>query len=103
MARAISRSDAIRRVSVLLLTSSALGLSSIAMAQDPPAAPPAAGPAPVEAGDIIVTATKRSERLQDVPISIPALGTQTLEQHQVSSFDDYQKLLPSRNSQSFWP
>jgi len=95
-----------RCVSTLLLTTSAFGLSSLAAAQDPPAAPPAAaptGPAPVEAGDIIVTATKRSERLQDVPISIQALGTQTLEQHQVSSFDDYQKLLPSVSSQSFGP
>jgi iron complex outermembrane receptor protein len=93
-----------RRTSALLLTSTAIGLSSAAVAQDPPAAPPpAATPAPPEAGDIIVTATKRSERLQDVPISIQALGTQTLEQHNVSSFDDYQKLLPSVSSQSFGP
>ena len=42
-------------------------------------------------------------QLQDVPISIQALSTQTLEQHQVSSFDDYQKLLPSVSSQSFGP
>ncbi len=70
---------AVRRASALLLTTTAIGWSGIAAAQDPPAAGAPAvaptGPAPVEAGDIIVTATKRSERLQDVPISIQALGS----------------------------
>src|SRR4051812_2562989 len=104
MARATVNGAAARRTSVLLLTSTALGLSSIAAAQDPPAPPPTGGaPAGVQPGDIIVTATKRSERLQDVPISIQALSNQTLEQHEVSSFDDYQKLLPSVSSQSFGP
>jgi len=54
-------------------------------------------------GDIIVTAQKRSETLQSVPISIQALGTATLAQHQVASFDDYAKLLPSVSYQSFGP
>lgn len=91
-----------RRTTALLLTSTALGLSGMAAAQAPPPPAPTANPGP-QPGDIVVTATKRSERLQDVPISIQALGTQTLEQHQVSSFDDYQKLLPSVSSQSFGP
>ncbi|MBF5089464.1 TonB-dependent receptor plug domain-containing protein [Novosphingobium sp. NBM11] len=53
--------------------------------------------------DIVVTATKRSERLQDVPISIQALGNTELDQRQVQSFDDYAKLLPSVSFQSFGP
>jgi iron complex outermembrane recepter protein len=53
--------------------------------------------------DIIVTAQKREQNLQDVPISIQALGQSKLENAQVSSFDDYQKLLPSVTSQSFGP
>lgn len=52
---------------------------------------------------IIVTAQKRSENLQNVPISIQALGAAKLEQHQVQSFDDYAKLLPSVSFQSFGP
>ncbi|QCI94494.1 TonB-dependent receptor [Novosphingobium sp. EMRT-2] len=52
---------------------------------------------------IIVTAQKRSENLQNVPISIQALGSQNLEQHQVASFDDYAKMLPSVSFQSFGP
>jgi outer membrane receptor protein involved in Fe transport len=51
-------------------------------------------------GDIIVTAQKRSENLQDVPISIQALGTERLEQLNVASFTDYTKLAPSVSFQT---
>ena len=43
----------------------------------------------------MVTAQKRTENLQDVPVSIQALSTAKLEQLHVSSFDDYAKFLPS--------
>lgn len=52
---------------------------------------------------IIVTAQKRSENLQNVPISIQAFSGAKLEQHQVATFDDYAKLLPSVSFQSFGP
>lgn len=52
---------------------------------------------------IIVTAQKRSESLQEVPISIQAFTGATLDQHQVASFDDYAKMLPSVSFQSFGP
>jgi iron complex outermembrane receptor protein len=62
---------------------------------------------PVDAGagdgEIIVTAQKRSESIQKVPISLQAIGTATLEQHQVNNVDDYVKLLPSVSYQSFGP
>jgi iron complex outermembrane recepter protein len=45
--------------------------------------------------EIVVTAQKRTESLQNVPLSITALGTATLEEQHVASFDDYAKLLPS--------
>ena len=44
---------------------------------------------------IIVTAQKRQENLQDVPLSITALGTAKLEELHVTDFDDYAKFLPS--------
>lgn len=44
---------------------------------------------------VTVTAQKRSENLQEVPISIQVLGTQKLAEMNVSDFDDYAKLLPS--------
>lgn len=53
--------------------------------------------------EIIVTATKRSDTLQNVPISLQVLSTAALEQNQVTSFDDYAKLLPSVSYQSFGP
>jgi outer membrane receptor protein involved in Fe transport len=53
--------------------------------------------------EIVVTAEKRSEDLQKVPISLQVLGGATLEQHQVASFDDYAKLLTSLSYQSLGP
>lgn len=45
--------------------------------------------------EIVVTATKRAENLQDVPLSIQALGNAKLEELHVTNFDDYVKYLPS--------
>ncbi|MEZ6024304.1 MAG: TonB-dependent receptor plug domain-containing protein, partial [Hyphomonadaceae bacterium] len=44
--------------------------------------------------EIIVTAQKRSENLQTVPISITALGADTLEASGVSTLDDVTRLAP---------
>jgi outer membrane receptor protein involved in Fe transport len=44
---------------------------------------------------VVVTAQKRSENLQDVPVSIQAMGEAKLEQLQISNFVDYVKYLPS--------
>ncbi|MDB6083733.1 MAG: TonB-dependent receptor, partial [Gammaproteobacteria bacterium] len=53
--------------------------------------------------EVVVTAQKRSEDLQKVPISMQVLGGEKLEQLQVSSFDDYAKFLPSVSFQSLGP
>ncbi len=45
--------------------------------------------------EVVVTAQKRSENLQDVPVSIQALGEAKLEQLQIANFVDYVKYLPS--------
>ncbi|WP_374608302.1 TonB-dependent receptor [Thermomonas sp.] len=44
---------------------------------------------------ITVTAQKREENLQKVPISLQVLGNTQLEQQNISDFDDYAKLIPS--------
>ena len=44
---------------------------------------------------ITVTAQKRVENLQKVPISLQVLGNAQLEQQNVSDFDDYAKMIPS--------
>lgn len=57
----------------------------------------------VDDNDIVVTAQKRSENIQDVPASISAFGTATLERFNVSSFADVQKLVPSLSFQTSQP
>ncbi|MBM2854894.1 MAG: TonB-dependent receptor, partial [Steroidobacteraceae bacterium] len=46
-------------------------------------------------GEVIVTAQKREQSLQDVPISIDALGEQKLDELNVQNFKDYVQFLPS--------
>ena len=46
-------------------------------------------------GTVTVTAQKREENLQKVPISLQVLGNEQLEQQNVQSFNDYAKLIPS--------
>jgi outer membrane receptor protein involved in Fe transport len=45
--------------------------------------------------EVVVTAQKRAENMQDVPISIDAIGTEKLEQLNISNFTDYVRMLPS--------
>src|SRR5690606_24549325 len=67
-------------------------LASPALAQ-PPVAEPTVTEAP--AGDvIIVTATKREESLQDVPLVVTAIGAQLLEDAGVDDIRDLQILTP---------
>ncbi len=53
--------------------------------------------------EIVVTAQKRSERLQDVPISVQAFETAKLEELHIKDFEDYAKFLPNVSFQSFGP
>jgi outer membrane receptor protein involved in Fe transport len=53
--------------------------------------------------EITVTAQKRTEDLQKVPISIQVLGGERLQELQVQSFDDYAKYLPSVSYVSLGP
>lgn len=93
MRKAISRTG----LAGTLLATTALGWTVPAMAQD------AAEEESVDNGEIIVTAQRRSESLQKVPVSIQALGEEYLDNQNVANFDDYAKLLPSVGFQSFGP
>ena len=87
-----------------LLASTILCSTGAAFAQETPAGqaprPPAAES---DETNIIVTATRREENLQDVPVAITALGAQTLEQLQVDDFADYAQLVPSLSSNQLAP
>ncbi|KQS02328.1 TonB-dependent receptor [Sphingomonas sp. Leaf357] len=88
-----------RRAALSALLASA-ALSAPAFAQDVPATPAAAAE---DSGDIVVTAQKREENLQDVPVSIQALGTRKLDQLNISNFAEFSQLLPSVAFQSQQP
>jgi outer membrane receptor protein involved in Fe transport len=53
--------------------------------------------------EILVTATKREERLQDVPISVTALSTQRIEELGIVDFDSYAQMLPNLSYKSVGP
>ena len=49
--------------------------------------------------EVVVTAQKRTEDLQNVPLSITAIGTEQLERLNIQKSDDYIRFLPSVTSQ----
>ncbi|MCH8073875.1 MAG: TonB-dependent receptor [Proteobacteria bacterium] len=53
--------------------------------------------------EIIVTAAKREQNLQDVPVSIQVLNNQQLENLNVRSFEDYIDMLPTVSYDSSGP
>jgi iron complex outermembrane receptor protein len=52
---------------------------------------------------VIVTAQRRTENIQDVPISMQALTSQTMRQLNIQTFDDYVKYLPNVTAASNGP
>ena len=50
-------------------------------------------------GEVIVTSQKRTESLQNVPISVDALGQEKMEELNVKNFKDYVQFLPSVSMQ----
>jgi iron complex outermembrane receptor protein len=94
------------RASLGFLASTMLCGSGAAFAQgNPPTNPAPTGQAQQQddEANIVVTATRRAENLQDVPIAITALGTQTLDELQIDNFDDYARFVPSLSYRSLGP
>ncbi|WP_460876157.1 TonB-dependent receptor [Rhodanobacter koreensis] len=94
------RTQRVRLVRLPLATAICLAMAVPAFAQDaaPPAsstATPPAKPKTTTLGVVTVTAQKRTENLQKVPISINVLAADQLEALQVQNFNDYVKYLPS--------
>ncbi len=53
--------------------------------------------------EVTVTASKRAENLQDVPIAVTALDSQALDRMQIRSFNDYAQQIPSLSFTSSRP
>ena len=84
---------------LVLLSTSVLSLAAPAAAlaadQPAPAAPAAAAPATQTVGEILVTARRKSESLQKVPVAVTALNASALEQKSVVTAADLQFHVPS--------
>jgi len=74
--------------------------TTTAMVSAPVLAQDAQGAANEDSNVIVVTAQKRSENLQNVPISIQALSTKKLDELNISNFSSYSQQLPSVSAQS---
>ena len=85
------------------LSPSPVASSPSAAASSPPLSSSSQPANSGDIADIVVTATKRVERLQDVPISVQVLGEEKLNEHQTTNIDDYVRLLPSVSYQSYGP
>jgi iron complex outermembrane recepter protein len=85
-----------------ILGSGSLAASAVAAAADTTAAGAEAGASDTLV-EVTVTAQRRSENIQDVPISIQALTAQTLQQLNVTTFNDYLRYLPNVTSASNGP
>ena len=72
----------------------AVAIASPAAAQDTPA-PQAEEQRQGGVGTIVVTAQRRSEDLQDVPISVSAIGEEQLDELNIDTFEDYLDQIPS--------
>jgi iron complex outermembrane receptor protein len=96
-----------RRSQISYAVAAILGSTSLAAtAQTAPAsATGAAASEPSSEGiqEITVTAQRRTENIQDVPIAIQALTAQSLQQLNVSTLDDYLRYLPNVTSASNGP
>jgi outer membrane receptor protein involved in Fe transport len=78
-----------------------LGSSSAGMVHAATAAEADAGSDSIQ--EITVTAQRRTENMQDVPIQIQALTSETLKQLNVATFDDFVKYLPNVSAASNGP
>src|SRR5919108_1160963 len=56
-----------------------------------------------ELQEVVVTAERRSESIQDVPITIQALTSETMTQLNVKTFDDFLKYLPNVTAGGYGP
>lgn len=86
------------RFGSLAATSLMVGLGGI----QPAAAQSAARDEPPEIGEIVVTAQKREQSLQDVPISITAVGAEELQRRGVQSASDVAKNVPGLKLQAIF-
>lgn len=92
----------IRQKAVLLATSAMLMGSIPALAQEQVATQAPVQGAGLQRGDIVVTATRRSESVLDVPISITALSQASLDTKGIKNISDLGRITPGLTFSQSW-
>jgi iron complex outermembrane receptor protein len=87
-------------ISLALAGASLAALATAASAQPAPAAPAAAPAETATLGEIVVTARRRSESLQEVPQTVNAVTTDTLRKLNITQFADVQNVVPGLQLQN---
>src|SRR5246500_2458553 len=88
------------RLAAGLLGASAFALATAVHAQPAPAAPAAPPADQATLGEIVVTARRRSESLQEVPQTVNAVTADSLQKLNITKFDDVQSVVPGLSLQS---
>ena len=89
------------RIQAAFMGASILTLASAATAQPVATAPTAAAPAEeATLGEIVVTARRRSESLQEVPQTVNAVSADTLQKLNIKEFADVQAVVPGLSLQA---
>jgi iron complex outermembrane recepter protein len=84
-----------------ILSGTSIGAFADAPAADTSAPAEATGPEMLQ--EVIVTAQRRSENMQDVPIAMQALTAENLQQLNIRTFDDFVKYVPNLTAASNGP
>lgn len=92
--RSMTPRNAQLRARLTLLASSAVVLCASSARAAEPAAAPAAEPASADVSEVVVTARRREERLQDVPMAVSAATGATLQHLNISRADELTRLAP---------
>ncbi|MGC1469222.1 MAG: Plug domain-containing protein, partial [Sphingorhabdus sp.] len=80
-----------RKLHLISATALAISLAMPAMAQDAPQADEEGA----SGDEIVVTAQRTSQRLQDVPIAVSAFNAEALDKQQIENTSDLQLTLPN--------
>jgi len=97
MVSVLRKSGLFLSVALGVLAAPAIAAADTAAAAQgaPPPAAPAAGGQTTAVGEVIVTAMKRAESIQEVPAAISAVSAQTIQQRNIVSSEDLQFAAPS--------
>ncbi len=97
------RREQVRQARLARTFLSPIPIAGALLAASPTQAQQAEEPALRGMEEVVVTALKREQNLQDVPLSIQAIGTERLADLGIKGFDDFVKYLPSVSFQQAAP